>query len=204
VRGYLVEHLADPEAVLVVDETGDLKKGARTVGVQRQYTGTAGKVDNSQVAVYLAYATAAGHGVVDRELYLPQGWVDDPARRQAAGVPDQVGFASKPELARAMLARALDAGVPAGWVTADDVYGGSPTLRIWLEARQLPYVLAVKSTEPLRAPARSGPTAALLAESVPPHCWLRISAGHGAKGRRWYAWSRLPLDDAGAPSGWGR
>jgi SRSO17 transposase len=116
-RAYLVEHLGDPAAVLVVDETGDLKKGAGTVGVQRQYTGTAGKVDNAQVAVYLAYATAEGHGVIDRELYLPQGWVDDPARRRAAGVPDQVGFATKPELARVMLQRALEAGVPAGWVT---------------------------------------------------------------------------------------
>ena len=162
VRDYLVDHLGDPAAVLVVDETGDLKKGTGTVGVQRQYTGTAGKVDNAQVAVYLAYATAAGHGVIDRELYLPQGWTGDPARRLAAGVPDQVGFASKPELARMMLERALEAGVPAGWVTADGVYGNSPALRTWLEARQLPYVLAVKSTEPLRAPAGSGPTAARL------------------------------------------
>jgi hypothetical protein len=124
VRDYLVEHLADPEAVLVVDETGDLKKGSHTVGVQRQYTGTAGKVDNAQVAVYLAYATGAGHGMIDRELDLPQGWIDDPGRCRAAGVPDQVGFATKPELARQMLDRALEAGVPAGWVTADEVYGG--------------------------------------------------------------------------------
>jgi SRSO17 transposase len=204
VRDYLVEHLADPEAVLVVDETGDLKKGNATVGVQRQYTGTAGKVDNAQVAVYLAYATGAGHGVVDRELYLPRGWIDDPARCRAAGVPDQVGFATKPELARVMLQRALDAGVPAGWVTADEVYGGSPALRGWLEARQLPYVLAVKCTEPL-APASGPPTAAArLAGRIPSHCWLRLSAGPGAKGRRWYAWSRLALTPADAPNGWGR
>src|SRR5918993_733282 len=136
VRDWLLEHLADPAAVLVVDETGDLKKGARTVGVQRQYTGTAGKVDNAQVAVYLAYATTAGHGVIDRELYLPQGWLDDPARLQAAGVPDRVEFATKPELARMMLERALEAGVPAGWVTADAVYGGNPALREWLEGRE--------------------------------------------------------------------
>jgi SRSO17 transposase len=100
VRAMVVEHLADPAGVLVVDETGDLKKGTHTVGVQRQYTGTAGKVDNAQVAVYLAYAADAGHGVIDRELYLPQGWIDDPARLKAAGVPDQIGFATKPELAR--------------------------------------------------------------------------------------------------------
>jgi hypothetical protein len=141
--------------VLVVDETGDLKKGSHTVGVGRQYTGTAGKVDNAQVAVYLTYATTAGHGVIDRELYLPQGWTDDPARCQAAGVPDQVGVATKPELARVMLHRALDAGVPAGWVTADEVYGNRPALRGWLETRQLPYVLAGKATEPL--PPASGP-----------------------------------------------
>jgi SRSO17 transposase len=203
-RAYLVEHLGDPAAVLVVDETGDLKKGTDTVGVQRQYTGTAGKVDNAQVAVYLAYATAAGHGVIDRELYLPQGWVDDPARCRAAGVPDQVGFATKPELARVMLERALEAGVPAGWVTADEVYGGDPRLRGWLETRQLPYVLAVKRTELLVSADSQRVAAEQLAAGVPPERWLRISAGPGAKGRRWYAWSRQPLDGAGAPQGWGR
>jgi SRSO17 transposase len=204
VRDYLLDHLADPAAVLVVDETGDLKKGAHTVGVQRQYTGTAGKVDNAQVAVYLAYATTAGHGVVDRELYLPRGWIDDPARCQVAGVPDQVGFATKPELARRMLERALDAGVPAGWVTADEVYGNSPALRGWLEARQLPYVLAVKATEPLPSASGPGVPAARLAGQVPAECWLRVSAGPGAKGRCWYAWARLPLDGVGAPPDWQR
>jgi SRSO17 transposase len=172
--------------------------------VQRQYTGTAGKVDNAQVAGYLTYATTAGHGVIDRELYLPQGWIDDPARCHAAGVPDQRPFATKPELARMMLQRALEAGVPAGWVTADEVYGGSPALRGWLEARQLPYVLAVKATEPLPSASRPPVPAARLAGRIPPHCWLRLSAGQGTKGRRWYAWSRLPLDSAGAPEGWER
>jgi hypothetical protein len=107
-----------PEAVLVVDETGDLKKGTATVGLQRQYTGTAGRIENAQVAVYLVYASRAGHAVVDRELYLPQSWTDDPDRLRAAGVPDQVGFATEPALAKAMLGRALDAGVPAAWVTS--------------------------------------------------------------------------------------
>jgi SRSO17 transposase len=205
-RDWLVEHLGDPGAVLVVDETGDLKKGRHTVGVARQYTGTAGKVDNAQVAVYLAYAADAGHGVIDRELYLPQGWLADPARLKAAGVPDRVGFATKPELARMMLERALDAGVPAGWVTADEVYGNSPALRGWLEARGMPYVLAVKATEPLPPVSVSGPptAAARLAEQIPPECWLRLSAGQGAKGRRWYGWARLPLASTGAPTGWGR
>src|SRR5215217_3089263 len=175
IRDYLLEHLADPAGVLVVDETGDLKKGSHTVGVGRQYTGTAGKVDNAQVAVYLAYATTAGHGVIDRELYLPQGWTDDPARCRAAGVPDQVGFATKPELARRMLERALEAGVPVGWVTADEVYGNSPALRGWLETRQLPYALAVKATEPLPSP-RGPSVAARLAEQIPVGCQKSIRA----------------------------
>jgi SRSO17 transposase len=204
IREYLVDHLGDPAAVLVIDETGDLKKGARTVGVGRQYTGTAGKVDNAQVAVYLTYATSAGHGVIDRELYLPQGWIDDPGRCRAAGVPHQVGFATKPELARVMLQRALEAGVPAGWVTADEVYGGDPALRGWLETRQVPYVLAVKRTEPLLPPCGPPAPSARLAERIPPEGWLRISAGQGAKGRRWYAWSRLALSTADAPDGWRR
>jgi SRSO17 transposase len=204
VRDYLVDHLDDPAAVLVVDETGDLKKGSHTVGVGRQYTGTAGKVDNAQVAVYLAYATDAGHGVIDRELYLPQGWLADAQRCQVAGVPDRRTFATKPELARVMLARALAAGVPAGWVTADEVYGGSPALRGWLETRGMPYVLAVKCTEPLMPASGPSAPAARLAEHVPPACWLRLSAGAGAKGRRWYGWSRLALAAAGAPNGWGR
>src|SRR5215217_827326 len=142
--------------------------------------------------------------VIDRELYLPQGWLADPQRCHAAGVPDQVGFQTKPELARVMLQRALEAGVPAGWVTADEVYGNSPGLRGWLETRQLPFVLAVKATEPL--PTASGPSAsaARLAEHIPPSCWLRLSAGQGAKGRRWYGWSRVPLATTGAPEGWER
>jgi SRSO17 transposase len=174
------------------------------VGVQRQYTGTAGKVDNAQVAVYLAYATTAGHGMIDRELYLPQGWLADAGRCHAAGVPAQHAFSTKPELARVMLQRALDAGVPAGWVTTDEAYGGDPRLRGWLEQRGLAYVLAVKRTELLVSTDSERITAEQPAARVPPERWLRISAGHGAKGRRWYAWSRLPLATAGAPEGWGR
>ena len=134
VRGYVVEQLADPDAVLVVDETGDLKKGLATVGVQRQYTGTAGRTENAQVTVWLTYATAAGHGLIDRALYLPRCWTDDPDRRAAAGVPAGVGFATKPTLARQMIARTLDAGVPARWVAADEVYGADPGLRADLRA----------------------------------------------------------------------
>jgi SRSO17 transposase len=134
-RAYLVEHLGDPEAVLVIDETGDRKKGTQTVGVQHQDTGTTGHIENTQVAVYLLSATDAGHAMIDLELYVPRGWSKDPERLAIAGVPDQVGFATKPALATAMLARALDAGVPAAWVTGDEVYGADPGLRAELETR---------------------------------------------------------------------
>jgi SRSO17 transposase len=143
IRDDVVDHLGEEGATLVVDETGDLKKGTHTVGVRRQYSGTAGRVENAQVAVYLVYATDAGHAVVDRELYLPRLWTDAPERCRAAGVPDEAGFATKPELARRMLARALDAGVPAAWVTGDEVYGNSTGLRAKLQARRIGYVLAV-------------------------------------------------------------
>ena len=135
VRDYVVEHLHDEAAVLVVDETGDLKKGTRTVGVQRQYTGTAGGLENSQVAVYLVYAGERGHAAVDRELYLPRSWTGDPDRCRAAGLGEDTVFATKPELARTMIERFLDAGHHVGWVTGDEVYGGNPTLRTALEER---------------------------------------------------------------------
>jgi SRSO17 transposase len=154
-RDYVTEHLGDPDAVLVVDETGDLKKGTHTVGVQRQYTGTAGRIENAQVAVYLTYAGRRGHAMGDRELYLPRSWTTDPDRCAAAGVPDDVEFATKPALAAAMLARALDAGVPARWVTADEVYGADPGLRADLEARQIRYVLAIGCDR--RVPTTAGP-----------------------------------------------
>ena len=195
-RAYVVEHLGDPGAVLVVDETGFLKKGTTSVGVQRQYSGTAGKVDNCQVGVFLAYASAKGRAFIDRELYLPERWTEDPERCKAARVPEEIGFGTKPELAQLMLERALDAGVPAAWVTADEVYGGSPTLRQWLEGRGVWHVLAVKCTELL---AVDGPQGAVrtsteqLAAAVPAEQWIACSAGHGAKGRRLYDWARVEL-----------
>jgi SRSO17 transposase len=195
-RAYVVEHLGDPGAVLVVDETGFLKKGTTSVGVQRQYSGTAGKVDNCQLGVFLAYASPRGRAVIDRELYLPESWTDDPERCRAARVPNQVRFRTKPELARVMLERALDAGVPAAWVSADEVYGGGPALRGWLEQRQLPHVLAVKCTELLEVSSSSGEgrtSAEQLAAAVPAERWIVCSAGHGAKGRRLYDWTRVEL-----------
>ena len=195
-RAYVVEHLGDPQAVLVVDETGFLKKGAKSVGVQRQYSGTAGRVENCQIGVFLAYAGAHGQAFLDRELYLPRAWADNTARRHEAGVPAGVAFQTKPQLARAMLARAFAAGVPATWVTGDAVYGGDRRLRRWLEERGVAHVLAVKRTEPLWAATDRGPAqvaAADLLAAVPEHGWVRLSAGDGAKGPRHYAWTRVPI-----------
>jgi SRSO17 transposase len=202
-RSYVAEHLSDPRAVLVVDETGFCKKGAKSVGVARQYTGTAGRIENCQVGVFLAYASPVGHALVDRELYLPRCWTDDPARLAEAGVPDQVVFHTKPQLAQAMLERAVAARVPAGWVTADTIYGGDRRLRIWLEEQAIAYVLAVKRTEPLWTWTDRGPgqvPAERLLTQVPAEQWLRISAGQGSKGRRLYDWTRVALYRYGWPS----
>jgi SRSO17 transposase len=149
VRGYVMERLGDPAGVLVVDETGFLKKGTKSAGVKRQYSGTAGRIENCQIGVFLAYAGRHGHGLIDRELYLPEGWTDDRSRCRQAGIPDSVEFHTKPQLARRMLARALDAGVPTAWVTADEVYGGDGRLRRWLEERDVAHVLAVNCNQSL-------------------------------------------------------
>ena len=192
VCGYVVEQLADAEAVLAVDETGDLKKGTATVGVQRQYTGTAGRTENAQVTVWLTYASSLGHGLIDRALYLPRCWSDDPDRRAAAGVPATVGFATKPALARQMIARTLDAGVPARWVTADEVYGADPQLRGELERRRLGYVLAV--ARDYRVPTAAGPLRAdMLTLQLPKRAWQPLSAGPGAKGHRLYDWALIDI-----------
>ncbi|MEU5882693.1 IS701 family transposase [Spirillospora sp. NPDC047279] len=196
-RSYVVEHLGGPgggkDAVLVVDETGDLKKGVASVGVQRQYTGTAGRIENSQVAVFLAYATDAGHAFIDRELYLPKVWAADADRREAAGVPDEVRFATKGELAARMVARALDAGVASGWVTGDEVYGQSPDLRGEVESRQVGYVLAVASSHrvTLGIGARRVDQ---VAATLPKRAWQCMSAGPGAKGHRFYSWALVDID----------
>jgi SRSO17 transposase len=194
VRGYVVEHLGDPGAVLVADETGDVKKGACTAGVQRQYSGTAGRIENCQVAVYLTYASAAGHALIDRELYLPRSWADDRSRCQAAGIPDGTVFATKPGLAARMITRALDAGTPASWVAGDEVYGTDPGLRADLENRQVGYVLAVARSH--RVDAGAGMTRAdALARRLPRSAWQQHSAGPGAKGHRYYDWAWITISD---------
>jgi SRSO17 transposase len=197
-RDYVVEHLGDPGAVLVVDETGDLKKGTDTVGVQRQYTGTAGRIENAQVAVYLTYATDRGHAFIDRALYLPRSWTDDPDRCAAAGVPARTPFATKPALAAAMIGRALDAGTPASWVAGDEVYGNDPALRATLHERGVGYVLAVARDHRVRTHAMTR-RAVDLAVTLPTSVWQTHSAGGGSKGHRWYAWALVHLDQADLP-----
>jgi SRSO17 transposase len=195
-RAYVMEHLGDPAAVLIIDETGFLKKGSKSVGVQRQYSGTAGRIENCQVGVFLAYTTPRGRTFLDRALYLPKEWANDAARRGEASVPADVPFRTKPELARAMLARAFQAGVPAAWVTGDEVYGRDRRLRVWLEEQERPFVLAVATTEPLWALTERGPQqvgAAGIAAALPAGAWVRLSAGDGSKGPRVYAWARARL-----------
>jgi SRSO17 transposase len=170
--------------------------------VQRQYTGTAGRIENAQVAVFVSYATTAGHTLIDREVYLPASSTDDPDRLAAAGVPEGTAFAIKPQLAARMLARALDAGVPAGWVAGDEVYGNDPALRAGLEARGVGYVLAVACDHPV-ATAVGKQRADVLVARLPRRAWQRLSAGRGAKGHRFYDWAWISITGTGddAPVG---
>ena len=201
VRDYVVAHLGDGAGVLVVDETGFVKKGTKSAGVARQYSGTAGRIENCQIGVFLGYATGAGRTFLDRELYLPRAWAEDRGRCREAGVGEDVEFATKPELALRMIARALDAGVPAGWVTADEVYGQHSQLRMMLEERQMPYVLAVPVNQRVTATVHGTITqlrADELAAMLPGQAWKKISAGAGAKGPRVHHWARAairPLQD---------
>lgn len=193
-REYVVEALGDPEAVLVLDETGFLKKGTKSAGVARQYTGTAGRIENAQVGVFLAYASRHGTAFLDRALYLPEEWTDDPERCKAAGIPEATAFATKPRLAEAMLARAFAAGVPAAWVTGDEVYGSDGRLRRWLEGERRPYVLAVRANQYVWAGFRQA-TVAALAKALPKRAWYKVTIAAGCKGPRRYAWAWLPINN---------
>jgi SRSO17 transposase len=196
-RDYVVEHLGDARAVFVLDETSFIKQGDKSVGVQKQYAGAVGKLENCQVGVFLAYASPAGSVLLDRELYLPEPWAQDQARREEAKVPPGVRFATKPQLARRLLERAFAAGVPGRWITADSVYGSDRRLRVWLEQEHRPFVLAVRRDEAVWFAGDTGyphqvrawKIAAMLEES----CWQRRSAGDGAKGPRIFDWARVPL-----------
>ena len=192
-RAFVGEHLGARDGVLIVDETGDAKKGRATVGVQRQYSGTTGRVENCQVAVHLAYASGRGHALVDRELYLPRSWTDDPGRCARAGVPEQVGFATKPALATAMIERALDAGMSAAWVAGDEVYGGDPKLARAIEERGLGYVLAIASSTRVAVDVVNRASAKSIAAALPDSAFEERSAGAGAHGHRYHQWAWVAL-----------
>lgn len=189
---YVIEHLGDKHAVLIVDETGFLKKGDKSAGVQRQYSGTAGRIENCQIGVFLAYASKRGRTFLDRELYLPQQWAESAERRQAAGVPKEVRFATKPQLAKRMIERAMQAGVSCQWVTGDEVYGNDRRLRVWLEEQELFHVLAVGSSQYVWIGWQQVRIKSLL-KQIPDDAWQVVSAGDGAKGPRLYEWAYLPL-----------
>ena len=204
-REYVIEHLADSESSLIVEETGFIKKGTNSVGVKRQYTGTVGKRENCQVGVFLAYASCRGQAFIDRELYLPEEWAQDEERRGRAGVPEEVGMRTKPELAKEMLRRALEAEVKAAWVVADSVYGDSRRLGMFLEESKQPYVLALSGKAHVWAGFYQHRVSTLLdalTEGELPFAqaaeedkgWKRLSAGEGSKGPRLYDWLRLPLN----------
>src|SRR3569623_1065525 len=194
---YVVAHLGDADGVLVLDETGFVKKGTKSVGVQRQYSGTAGRIENCQIGVFLGYASRHGHALIDRALYLPEVWANVPARWRAAGVPAETAFATKPQLGRQMLARAFAAEVPCRWVTGDSVYGADYALRRSIEKSGRGYVLAVTRRQRL-----GFKTVADWLEDVPSNGWQRLSAGDGAKGPRLYDWAYLPCGWLDAACGW--
>ncbi|WBU63584.1 IS701 family transposase [Paracoccus aerodenitrificans] len=197
VRRYAIEALGDPDGVLVVDETGFLKKGTHSAGVARQYSGTAGRIENCQIGVFASYASRWGHALIDRRLYLPKAWADDPDRRAKAHVPKEMSFATKPAMACDMIANLLDEGTPCAFVLADAVYGSDFRFRRMLEARDQPYVLAVRSTHHLRFLdewhlVQTDP-ATMIAE-LSPEDWQALSAGEGTKGHRLHDWTRVPLN----------
>src|SRR3954452_19987994 len=202
VRDEVIARLGDRSGVLVVDETGFLKKGRHSVGVARQYSGTAGRVENCQVGVFLGYASRLGQALIDRRLYLPEAWDSDDARRSRVQIPASVTFATKPQIACALIGAALDAGVPCGWVLADALYGSDSRLRRMLERRGQPYVLAVRSNHCLRFWTEEGleeTDPAAMADALDRDAWATHAAGEGSKGLRLYEWARIALPSTAAP-----
>jgi SRSO17 transposase len=191
IRDYVIQQLGDRGGVLIADDTGFLKKGIRSAGVQRQYSGTAGRTENCQVGL-LAYASRYGHALIDRELYLPQSWAGDRDRCREADIPDRVEFTTKPAQAQAMIARAIVAGVPFAWFTVDETYGQAKWMQAWLEERDIWHVMAIRCSDTLATPEGERRADGLIA-AVPPRAWQRISAGAGAHGPREYAWARVPV-----------
>jgi SRSO17 transposase len=200
-RAYVQQALGSRDGVLIVDETGFLKKGTKSAGVQRQYSGTAGRIENCQIGVFLAYATTRGHAFVDRALYVPESWLADRPRCREAGIPATVAFRTKPQLAQAMLAHALASGLAPAWVLGDEVYGNDRALRSWLETQHQPFLLAIRSDERLWVWQQRTPRQVQVrrvADALPDAAWVRRSAGAGSKGPRVYDWAAVPLARVGA------
>ena len=190
-HAYVVQHLSDPDGVLILDETGFLKKGTKSAGVQRQYSGTAGRIENCQIGVFLGYASRHGQVLIDRALYLPADWAKDEERRREARIPAEIAFATKPKLGLAMLERARQAGVAFAWITGDSVYGADHQIRRWAERHRRGYVLAVTSKQSLgQRPVMSW------IKRLPRKAWQRLSAGDGTKGPRLYDWAYIPYSGA--------
>jgi SRSO17 transposase len=190
-QAYVVQHLSDPDGVLVLDETGFLKKGKKSAGVQRQYSGTAGRIENCQIGVFLGYAARHGQALIDRALYLPADWAKDEQRRREARIPADIAFTTKPKIGLAMLERARQAGIRFAWITGDSVYGADHTIRRWAERHRRGYVLTVTSKQYLaQRPVTSW------IKCLPRKAWQRLSAGDGAKGPRLYDWTYIPYSGA--------
>jgi SRSO17 transposase len=203
VRAAVVEVLGDSEhGVLIVDETGFVKKGTKSAGVARQYSGTAGRIENSQIGVFLAYASSRGRALVDRELYLPKEWTDDRGRCRQAGIDDEVRFATKPVLARNMISRTVEAGVPFGWVTGDEAYGSDTKLRMWLESMDIAHVMAVAKNAMVVSMQMTKVRVDRLVDEVPAQAWERLSCGDGARGQRIYDWAAIDIRPLRRPD-WG-
>lgn len=187
---YVQEHLAEPAGVLIVDETGFLKKGIKSAGVARMYSGTAGRIENCQLGVFLAYSSSCGHALIDRELYLPKDWIEDGPRCREAHIPANVAFATKPELARQMLRRAVDSKIPVQWVCADEVYGNDSAFRACCEELGMGYVVAIKSDTQIFHKGSRDRVSAHLAD-FKKRDWKRLSCGAGTKGERLYDWAEI-------------
>lgn len=201
-REYIEDTMGDASGMLVIDETGFLKKGTKSVGVQRQYSGTAGRIENCQIGVFLTYTTVVGHTLLDRELYLPKSWTNDPKRCQEADVPTRVRFATKPTLAARMLWRTLDGGIKADWVLGDSVYGSHRPLRKGLEERSQAYALAVACKEKVEVEGTCK-RVDQVARALAPTDWQRLSAGEGSKGPRFFDWAWVQIAETEKP-GWKR
>jgi SRSO17 transposase len=202
-RQEVLAGLGQQDAVLAIDESGVVKQGTKSAGVARQYCGASGKIDNCQVGVFLPWQTAQGHALIDRALYLPREWTDDPARCRAAGIPEEVTFATKPELARRLIERAIDAGARPAWVVADAVYGADHKLHFFLEEREQPYVVAVSSQQSVWVDF-SQQRVKTLAAQLPAEAWQRLKVGAGTKGPRLFEWAAVPIHHPSDPRRWQR